>query len=82
MQDRPDRLEPWGRQVQQVQRATLDLWGQWARLGLVAQMAWLDLLARPESEASKAQREQRARVDRLVRRGIPEPLARQGLRAL
>ncbi|WP_232629154.1 hypothetical protein [Methylobacterium sp. Leaf118] len=85
MQDRPDSLEQWGQQALRVQQATLDLWGQWARLGLAVQTVWLDLWVRPAllaSEASKAQQDQQARVDRLVRRGIPAPLARQGLRVL
>lgn len=85
MQDRLESLELWGRQALQVQQVALGLWDQSARLGLAAQMVWLDLWVRPAlqaSEAFKVQRERQARVDRLVRRGIPAPLARQGLRAL
>ncbi len=85
MQDQTDSLEQWGQQALRVQQAALDLWDQWALLGLAAQTAWLDLWVRPALQASEAfrdRREQQARVDRLVRRGIPAPLARQGLRAL
>ncbi len=84
-QDRPDSLELWGQQALRVQQATLDLWDQWALLGLAAQTAWLDQWVRPAllaSEDFRARQEQQARVDRLVRRGIPAPLARQGLRVL
>lgn len=80
-----ESVERLGQQALRVQQATLDLWDQWVRLGLAAQMAWLDLWVRPAlqvSEAFKDQRDQQARVDRLVRRGIPAPLARQGLRVL
>lgn len=84
-QDSQESVERLGQQALKVQQATLDLWDQWVRLGLAAQMAWLDLWVRPALQASEAFRDQRdrqARVDRLVRRGIPAPLARQGLRVL
>lgn len=84
-QDSQESVELLGQQVLRVQQAALDLWDQWVRLGFAAQMAWLDLWVRPALQASEAFREQQdrqARVDRLVRRGIPAPLARQGLRVL
>ncbi|CAO4178891.1 hypothetical protein [Methylorubrum populi] len=84
-QESQESVERLGQQALKVQQATLDLWDQWVRLGLAAQMAWLDLWVRPALQASEAFRDQRdrqARVDRLVRRGIPAPLARQGLRVL
>lgn len=84
-QDSQESVERLGQQALRVQQATLDLWDQWVRLGLAAQMAWLDLWVRPALQASEVFREQRdrqARVDRLVRRGIPAPVARQGLRVL
>ena len=59
-----------------VQRDQLALWDQWVLLG---QLAWLALLAPSVPQETP---EQRARTARLVRRGIPEPLARQGLRVL
>lgn len=85
MQDRPDSLVIAGQQALRVQSDLLALSGQLVLLGLAAQTAWLDLWARPGLQASadlKAQQERQARVDRLVRRGIPAPLARQGLRVL
>lgn len=75
----------WGRQALQVQQAALDLWDQWVRLGLAAQMAWLDLWVPPALQASaefRAWQARQARTERLVRRGVPEPLARRGLRVL
>jgi hypothetical protein len=84
-QGQQDSLELWGQQAQRAQTAFLDLLDQSARLGFAAQMVWLDLWVRPALRANEALREQRekqARVDRLVRRGIPAPLARQGLRVL
>ncbi|GAA0262651.1 hypothetical protein LNAOJCKE_5187 [Methylorubrum aminovorans] len=84
-QDSQESAERLGQQALRVQQAALDLWDQWVRLGLAAQMAWLDLWVRPvlqASEAFKAQQDRQARVDRLVRRGIPASLARQGLRVL
>ena len=83
--DRPDLLAMWGQQALEVQTVALD---QSVRLGLLAVMAsmvWLDLLVPPdrkESPAQRARREAPERTARLVRRGIPEPLARQGLRVL
>lgn len=84
-QDRKDSLELWGQQVLRVQQAALDLWDQSVRLGLAAQMAWLDLWVLPALRVQsdlRALRERQARTARLVRRGIPEPLARQDLRVL
>ena len=84
-QDSQESVERLGQQALRVQQAALDLWDQWVRLGFAAQMAWLDLWGRPVLQASEAFRDQQARqarVDRLVRRGIPAPLARQGLRVL
>ena len=42
-QDSQGSVEGLGQQALKVQQATLDLWAQWVRLGLAAQMAWLDL---------------------------------------
>ncbi|MDV2987014.1 UNVERIFIED_CONTAM: hypothetical protein Q9R58_22145 [Methylobacteriaceae bacterium AG10] len=84
-QDSQESVELLGQQALRVQQAALDLWDQWVRLGFAAQMAWLDLWVRSALQASEAFRDQQdrqARVDRLVRRGIPAPLARQGLRVL
>ncbi|EIZ87161.1 hypothetical protein WYO_0198 [Methylobacterium sp. GXF4] len=80
-----DPLEMWGQQVLRVQTAALALSDHLVLLGLVAQTAWLGLLVPPdlkELPAQRARRDQRARTARLVRRGIPEPLARQGLKVL
>jgi hypothetical protein len=83
-----DPLDPQALLAQlalRVQRDQLALWDQWVLLG---QLAWLVLLGPmvqpvpPESPAQRARREQPARTARLVRRGIPEPLARQALRVL
>jgi hypothetical protein len=88
MQDRkgpPDPLAMWAQQALQVQTAALALSDHLVLLGLAAQTAWLALLVPPdlrESPVQRARREQPARTARLVRRGIPEPLARQGLRVL
>ncbi|KQP61066.1 hypothetical protein [Methylobacterium sp. Leaf108] len=72
----PDRLVQQGLRVPQAQQ---DLAAQTVLLALAAQMAWLDLWVRP---ALPEQLERQARTARLVRRGIPEPLARQALRVL
>ncbi|KQT13987.1 hypothetical protein ASG40_19360 [Methylobacterium sp. Leaf399] len=72
----PDRLVQQGLRVLQAQQ---DLAAQTVLLALAAQMAWLDLWVRP---ALPEQLERQARTARLVRRGIPEPLARQALRVL
>jgi hypothetical protein len=68
-----------------VQRDQLALWDQWVLLGQLAWLALVAPMAPPvllESPAQRAQRERSERTARLVRRGIPEPLARQALRAL
>lgn len=88
MQDRKvsaDPLAMWGQQALAAQTAALDLSARLALLAVTASMVWLDLLVPPdrgETPAQRALREAPARTARLVRRGIPEPLARQGLRVL
>jgi hypothetical protein len=77
-----DRLAQQGLRVLQAHQ---DFVAQTALLALEAQMAWLDLWARPVLLASadfRASQDRQARTARLVRRGIPESLARQGLRVL
>lgn len=84
-QDRRDSVEIWGQQALRAQQAALDLWDQWVRLGLAAQMAWLDLWVPQALQASadfRAWQAQQARTERLIRRGVPEQLAREGLRVL
>lgn len=77
-----DRLAQQGRRVLQAQQ---DFVAQTALLVFEAQMAWLDLWARPVLLASadlRASQDRQARTARLVRRGIPESLARRALRVL
>ncbi|WP_331296807.1 hypothetical protein [Methylobacterium hispanicum] len=84
-QDRRDSLELWGQQALRAQQAAQDLWDQSARLALAAQMVWLDLWVRPALQVQSDFRdlqERQARTARLVRRGVPASLARQGLRVL
>lgn len=71
-----DPLVRQGLRVLQVQR---DLAGQTALLAHEVLMAWLDLWVQP---VPRVLLEQQARTARLVRRGIPEPLARQALRVV
>ncbi|WP_264045544.1 hypothetical protein [Methylobacterium flocculans] len=88
MQDQRERLEQLGQQVRQVQAVSLVLAAQTALLVIEAQLVWLDMLVRPAPLGSVAlkdrldRQDRQARTARLVRRGIPEPLARQGLRVL
>lgn len=78
----PDLLSA---QVLRVQEAALILADEFVLLTLGAQMAWLDLWARPFLRASaemQAWQERQARTARLMRRGIPGPVAREGLHLL
>lgn len=83
-----DHKEAQERLVQQglrVLQAQQDLAAQTVRLALEVQMAWLDLWVLPALQVSadfRASQDRQARTARLVRRGIPESLARQGLRVL
>lgn len=77
-----DYLEQQALRVLQAQQ---DLLVQSAHLVLGVQMAWLGLWARPVLRASedfRASQVRRARTVRLVRRGVPGRLARQGLRVV
>lgn len=88
MQDQRERLEQLGQQGRQVQAASLVLVAQTALLVIEAHLVWLDLLVRPAPLGGAALKERldrqarQARTERLVRRGVPVHLARQGLRAL
>ncbi|MBP1179977.1 hypothetical protein [Methylobacterium sp. PvR107] len=88
MQDSPATADPlamWAQQALQAQTVALDLSVRLGLLAATASMVWLDLLvppARAETPAQRARREAPARTARLVRRGIPETVARQGLRVL
>jgi hypothetical protein len=88
MQDRRAPQDPmalWAQQALEAQTVALDLSARLGLLAVMASMVWLDLLVPPahaETPAQRARREAPARTARLVRRGIPEPLARQGLRVL
>jgi hypothetical protein len=82
---RPAPLAMWAQQALEAQTVALDLSARLGLLAVTASMVWLDLLvppARAETPVQRARREAPARTARLVRRGIPEPLARQGLRVL
>lgn len=84
-QDHKEAQDRLAQQGLQVLRAQQDLAAQTVRLVLEAQMAWWDLWVQPAlrvSEDFRASQDRRARTARLVRRGIPEPLARQALRVL
>jgi hypothetical protein len=81
----PDPLAQLGQQALAAQTVALDLSARLGLLAVMATMVWLDLLVPPdrkESPVQRALRDQPARMERLVRRGIPEPLARQALRVL
>jgi len=81
----PDPLAMWAQQALLAQTDALDLSARLGLLAVTASMVWLELLvppARAETPAQRARREAPGRTARLVRRGIPEPLARQGLRVL
>ncbi|MFE1601983.1 hypothetical protein [Methylobacterium sp. ID0610] len=70
-------------QVQRVVAASLVLAEQTFLLGLALQAAWVEAWMRPLLQASEACRHwhtQQERRARLVRRGIPDRLARRGLR--
>ncbi|GLS45152.1 hypothetical protein GCM10007884_31410 [Methylobacterium brachythecii] len=85
MSDHKDSQDLLGQQALRVQSVALDLSDQLVRLALAAQTAWLDLWVLPGLRAIEdlqARQAQQARTARLVRRGIPAPLARQGLRVL
>ncbi|WP_298964382.1 hypothetical protein [uncultured Methylobacterium sp.] len=70
-------------QVRRVLAASQHLVEQTVLLGVAIHLFWLDQWTRPVLAAAAAQTEWRARQarrDRLVRRGVPDHLARQGLR--
>ncbi|WP_246153983.1 hypothetical protein [Methylobacterium oryzihabitans] len=70
-------------QVRRVLAASQHLVEQTILLGLAIQLFWLDQWTRPVLAAAEAQaawRAHQARRERLVRRGVPDHLARQGLR--
>ncbi len=78
----PDLLSA---QALRVQDAALILTDELALFTLGAQMAWLDFWARPFLQASaemQAWQERQARTARLMRRGVPGPVARKGLHLL
>ncbi len=78
-------LDLLGSQALRVQDAGLALADELVRFALGAQMVWLDLWMRPFLQAGtemRAWQAQQARTARLMRRGIPEPLAREGLHLL
>jgi hypothetical protein len=71
------------RQLRRVLAASLALGEQTVLLGLALQAAWLELWIAPVLQAQDAYQEwrtQQERRARLVRRGVPDRLARQGLR--
>ena len=70
-------------QVQRVLAASMAVAEQSLLLGLALHLAWLDAWIRPILQAQDTYREwhtQQERRARLVRRGIPDQVARQGLR--
>lgn len=78
----PDLLSA---QALRVQDAALILADECVLLSLGTQMAWLDLWMRPLLQASaemQVWQERQARTARLMRRGIPGPVAREGLHLL
>ncbi|MGU3659250.1 hypothetical protein [Methylobacterium fujisawaense] len=80
-----DPLAMWARQALQAQTVALDLSARLGLLAMTASMVWLAPLvpkAHEETPAQRVRREAQARTARLVRRGIPEIVARQGLRVL
>lgn len=85
MQDRRESQDRLAQQGLRVLQAQQDLAAQTERLAHEVLTAWLDLWVLPvllATEDFKASQARQARTARLVRRGIPEPLARQGLRVL
>lgn len=81
-EDLQGQLAQQGLRVLQAQQV---LAVETARLALAAQMVWWDLWVRPALQASaesKVSQDRQARTARLVRRGIPAQLARQGLRVV
>ncbi|ACL61133.1 hypothetical protein [Methylobacterium nodulans] len=83
MQDRTSPPLQVDQQLQRVLAASLALAEQTALLGLALQIAWLEAWIRPILQASDAYQSWRAQQERrarLVRRGIPDQLARQSLR--
>ncbi|AWN35940.1 hypothetical protein [Methylobacterium radiodurans] len=78
-------LDRLGAQVLRVQDASLTLADELVLFTLGAQMVWFDFWLRPLLQAGAEMRTwqaQQARTARLIRRGIPEPLAREGLHLL
>ncbi|KQP36690.1 hypothetical protein ASF25_01675 [Methylobacterium sp. Leaf100] len=75
----PDQVVERGLRVLQAQQA---LAVETVHLALAVQMAWWDLWVRPAVQASAESKASRDRTARLVRRGIPARLARQGLRVV
>ncbi|GJD92475.1 hypothetical protein BHAOGJBA_6029 [Methylobacterium hispanicum] len=72
-------------QALRVQEAGLALSDEIVLFTLGAQMAWLEFWAHPFLQAGaelQAWQARQARTARLVRRGVPEPLAREGLHLL
>ncbi|GJD51018.1 hypothetical protein OPKNFCMD_3769 [Methylobacterium crusticola] len=70
-------------QVHRVLTASQQLAGQVALLGWAVQLAWLEWWTQPVVDAASAHAawlSRQARRDRLVRRGVPDHLAREGLR--
>ncbi|MGY2049420.1 hypothetical protein [Methylobacterium sp. JK268] len=70
-------------QVRRVLAASLVLAEQTLLLGVTLQVAWLDAWTRPllqAEEAYRTWRDQQERRTRLVRRGVPDRVARLGLR--
>ncbi|MBY0298359.1 MAG: hypothetical protein K2X71_20370 [Methylobacterium sp.] len=82
MQDEVTALQV-DQQVQRVLATSLALAEQSLLLGLAIHLAWLDAWIRPVLRAQDTYREwhtQQERRQRLVRRGVPDQIARQGLR--
>ena len=75
----PDQVVQQGLRVLRAQQ---DLAVGTARLALAVQTAWWDLWVRPVLQATEDSKASRDRTARLVRRGIPARLARQGLRVV
>ncbi|MEH3144662.1 MAG: hypothetical protein PGN34_04805 [Methylobacterium frigidaeris] len=70
-------------QFQRVLVASHDLFAQTVLLGIAAHLFWLEQWTRPVLAAAEAQADwctRQARRKRLVRRGVPDHLARQELR--
>lgn len=78
-------LDLLGAQALRVQDAALALADAFVLFTLAAQLAWLDAWARPVLQGGaemRAWQERQERAARLMRRGIPGPLAREGLHLL